>query len=35
MRPDQMDGLTVAAKVALVRVVTIGVTVWLMPVNAD
>src|SRR5436305_14905454 len=30
MRPDQMDGLMVAAKVALVRVVTIGVTVWLM-----
>jgi len=34
MRPDQMDGLMVAAKVALVRVVTIGVTVWLMQRHA-
>lgn len=30
MRNDRVDGLMVAAKVALVRPVTIGVTVWLM-----
>jgi hypothetical protein len=30
MRQDKVSGLMVAAKVALVRLVTIGVTVWLM-----
>jgi len=34
MRTDRVDGLMVAAKVALVRPVTIGVTVWLMQRHA-